>query len=312
MGNTGYKESESQNQRDSDAAITALQAAVRSRGSEQQVTRNSDGTNGTNGTTGSRMSGAAAHPSEVSSATSEGTGSVNAGVKASENVPVKYPEGRSPLVTAVTSERSLSYLTESPSPFSQMSMINKQQQQRVGGTASVAPVSPVPVPVGSNLKTATSNINNNNKWRDRYVMKFSGWQSSNPDAGLPPSLTSPSGAGATSTASAAVASNGPGSILIPAANMGTGGGKLPTVASGTTQRTTTYTPSTATAVASSPQQETSFNPLRTGTSSAPGLNSNRSSGSTTPKPSSLDRGGINVNEEDSSEIFVLDNDDESL
>jgi hypothetical protein len=61
------------------------------------------------------------------------------------------PEGRTPLVQAV--DRSLSYLTESPAlsqPF--------RPYQKYGG--------------GS--------------WRDKYVMQFSGWNSSNPDAGLPP------------------------------------------------------------------------------------------------------------------------------
>jgi serine/threonine protein kinase len=64
------------------------------------------------------------------------------------------PEGRTPLVRAV--DRSLSHLTESPSLASPLT---GNYYKYSGGGA----------------------------WRDRYVMKFSGWNSSNPDAGLPPS-----------------------------------------------------------------------------------------------------------------------------
>jgi serine/threonine protein kinase len=38
-----------------------------------------------------------------------------------------------------------------------------------------------------------------NKWRDQYVMKFSGWNASQPDVGLPPTLASTSGNGFGST-----------------------------------------------------------------------------------------------------------------
>lgn len=64
------------------------------------------------------------------------------------------PENRTPLVAAV--DRSLSYLTESPAmsqPF--------RPYQKYGAPQ-------------------------HNTWRDKYVMQFSGWNSANPDAGLPP------------------------------------------------------------------------------------------------------------------------------
>lgn len=64
------------------------------------------------------------------------------------------PENRTPLVAAV--DRSLSYLTESPAmsqPF--------RPHQKYGAPQ-------------------------HNTWRDKYVMQFSGWNSANPDAGLPP------------------------------------------------------------------------------------------------------------------------------
>lgn len=69
------------------------------------------------------------------------------------------PEGRTPLVRAV--DRSLSYLTESPSMSSPLT----SNYYKYGGGA----------------------------WRDRYVMKFSGWNSANPDAGLPPSARQQTG-----------------------------------------------------------------------------------------------------------------------
>ena len=46
--------------------------------------------------------------------------------------------------------------------------------------------------------SGAGNIQSNikpNKWRDQYVMKFSGWNASQPDVGLPPTLASTSGNG---------------------------------------------------------------------------------------------------------------------
>lgn len=71
------------------------------------------------------------------------------------------PEGRTPLVAAF--DRSLSYLTESPAVSTQPF----RPYQKYGGGGGGA----------------------NNTWRDKYVMQFSGWNSANPDAGLPPSAS---------------------------------------------------------------------------------------------------------------------------
>jgi len=150
-------------------AIVALQAAARSRPSDGTTPRASDGTGGTQST---------GRQSEISS-----------GSRPSENVPVKYPEGRSPLVSAVTSERSLSYLTESPSPFSQLAAINKQNNRVAGTAGPMPPLSPQPAPTPGPMPARVNPVTSNNRWRDRYVLQFSGWHSSNPDAGLPPSLT---------------------------------------------------------------------------------------------------------------------------
>jgi len=81
-----------------------------------------------------------------------------------------YPENRKTLVDAVTSERSLSYLTESSAMFGNASLMthNWQQQQLASPTRQES----------------------SNRWRDKYVLKFSGWKNSNPDHGLPPSLLS--------------------------------------------------------------------------------------------------------------------------
>jgi serine/threonine protein kinase len=65
------------------------------------------------------------------------------------------PENRTPLVAAV--DRSLSYLTESPAISSQPF----RPYQKYGAPQQ-------------------------NTWRDKYVMQFSGWNSANPDSGLPP------------------------------------------------------------------------------------------------------------------------------
>jgi serine/threonine protein kinase len=65
------------------------------------------------------------------------------------------PENRTPLVAAV--DRSLSYLTESPAISSQ----HFRPYQKYG-------------------------VPHQNNWRDKYVMQFSGWNSANPDSGLPP------------------------------------------------------------------------------------------------------------------------------
>jgi hypothetical protein len=71
------------------------------------------------------------------------------------------PEGRTPLVKAF--DRSLSYLTESPSVASPLT----SNYYKYGG----------------------------GQWRDRYVMKSTGWTSANPDAGLPPARLSTAAGG---------------------------------------------------------------------------------------------------------------------
>lgn len=91
-----------------------------------------------------------------------------------------YPESRRTLVDAVISERSLSYLTESSAMFGNGSLMShswlqQQPQHTVAAAAAVAPPT---------RKEST------NQWRDKYVLKFSGWKNSNPDRGLPPSLLS--------------------------------------------------------------------------------------------------------------------------
>jgi hypothetical protein len=71
------------------------------------------------------------------------------------------PEGRTPLVKAF--DRSLSYLTESPSVSSPLT----SNFYKYGG----------------------------GQWRERYVMKSTGWNSANPDAGLPPARSTAGGGG---------------------------------------------------------------------------------------------------------------------
>lgn len=284
MAGGGTRDTESTRDSDTNPAIVALQAAVRSRPSDG--TRTSEGTS----LSSTRVSGGAR--SDATGTGSTGTGpstgastlraseaSANPGMRPSENVPVKYPEGRSPLVSAVTSERSLSYLTESPSPFSQMAALSRQQN-RVGGTAAgPAPSSAVTTPAPT---PATKNINN--RWRDRYVLQFSGWQSSNPDSGLPPSMTSPSGSN-------------------PATPLP---GLPPTRPSQSAPQAMPGQPAfSSPPIAAAP--DTNYNPLRSGTALSR-TNSNTSSAASSPMPG-LDRNlaaGAGVQED----IFVLDDDEE--
>lgn len=102
--------------------------------------------------------------------------------------PIHAPEGRSPLVAF---ERSFSYLAKSLETSSSPTLstdsfgqspgvLPSQQQQRQPINANVA-VRPTTAAVGGAGAGAAGK-----GWRDRYVLKFSGWQQSNPDAGLPP------------------------------------------------------------------------------------------------------------------------------
>ena len=76
------------------------------------------------------------------------------------------PEGRKSLVAF---ERSLSYLAQSPAmgtPNNPSYFTSVMQQNTSSASAAQS--------------------SNPNTWRDRYVMKFSGWKATQPDVGLPP------------------------------------------------------------------------------------------------------------------------------
>lgn len=87
--------------------------------------------------------------------------------KSSEPVPMALPEGRQPLVKAV--DRSLSHLSESPS-------INSPLHPNFQYNRPVQPI---------------QSGHNSSNWRDKHVMRFRGWNQTNPDSGLPPSRTTP-------------------------------------------------------------------------------------------------------------------------
>lgn len=292
-GGGGQRDTESTRDSDTNPAIVALQAAVRNRPSDGN--RNSDGTSlssarvsgggrASDGTatstgTGPSSGGASGGPAAATRA-SELSG--NLAARPSENVPVQYPQGRSPLVSAVTSERSLSYLTESPSPFSQMAALSRQQN-RVGGAAAAptptsAVVTPAPVPMPT---SATKNLSN--RWRDRYVLQFSGWKSSNPDDGLPPSMTSPVGSGSP-TPLPGLPPTRPSQQSAPQAMPGQ-------------------------PASSGDSSNTNYNPLRAGAATAGSTlsrtNSNTSSAASSPKPP-MDKTLAAAVED----IFVLDDDEE--
>jgi serine/threonine protein kinase len=138
--------------------------------------------------------------------------------------PIHAPEGRTPLVAF---ERSFSYLAKSLETSSSLSTDSYGQSPgdlpNIGG--------------GGSNRANSNNSNNSNGsaattrmfgsisgrnvrptgdqpqsvaapsqkgWRDRYVLKFSGWQQSNPDAGLPPPVHP-----ATHSASSSSSSAGP-------------------------------------------------------------------------------------------------------
>jgi serine/threonine protein kinase len=86
--------------------------------------------------------------------------SIQEGNIKSETEDMKLPEGRTPLVKAV--DRPLSFRIESPPLDS--TYLDKHYN-------------------------STGRLSLPNNWRDRYVMKFSGWNAAQPDTGLPPSLS---------------------------------------------------------------------------------------------------------------------------
>jgi hypothetical protein len=53
------------------------------------------------------------------------------------------------------------------------------------------------------------NNNNNKTWREKHVMRFTGWNVANPDNGLPPSFTSPASPSTSSSTSSTVLSKTP-------------------------------------------------------------------------------------------------------
>ena len=252
------------------SALAALSAAAR---------RNEDGSlRISDGAASNRVSGATRASDGTGGTSSMGTGRASevAGGSGRASEAVKVPEGRTALVAAVTSERSLSYLTESPAPFSHMVAINRQSQRGPQmGMQTSGPTVPT---------SATKNMNN--RWRDRYVMNFSGWAPAKPDSGLPPSLTSPS-------------THAP-------ATPGFGGGLPPT-------RSVTSTPLIPPQQQTQPTADISYNPLNrpsgggTTLSRNNSTNSNPSSAASSPKPA-IDRNLTSASAAD--DIFVLDEDEE--
>mmetsp|Transcript_3912 Transcript_3912/g.6153 ORF Transcript_3912/g.6153 Transcript_3912/m.6153 type:complete len:144 (+) Transcript_3912:423-854(+) len=128
-------------------------------------------------------------------------------------------------------------------------------------------------------------MNNPNRWRDKYVLQFSGWQSSQPDTGLPPSLSHTNNRGS----SAALPPQGA-SFLMPAPAAAVGGSA-----------------DDGSASAASEVETTSFNPMLSGVESSPGGRGHsgslgsRNSGSNSNANSSKNAGDG---------VFTLDADEE--
>ena len=90
---------------------------------------------------------------------------------------------RASLVAAAL-DRSLSHLIESPK---EDSILSKFGRKRTVLTSDAT--------LSKNLLSSHGDPSSPTEprgWRDKYVMKFSGWQANNPDRGLPPSLMGPS------------------------------------------------------------------------------------------------------------------------
>lgn len=98
---------------------------------------------------------------------------------------------RAPLLVAM--DRSLSYLTESPAPPSNESVLSlfgrKDADTSLRKNLLSPPTSPFP----------NKELLGNRNWRDNYVMRFSGWSANNPDKGLPPARGGTAGAAAPSS-----------------------------------------------------------------------------------------------------------------
>lgn len=123
---------------------------------------------------------------------------------------------------AITSRATISYMPPSHLPAAPLAIPQKPTQESLDMLASSPwtgsedpEESPTGVPKGYLSAPAGGPVSR--AWRDKYVMKFNGWKSSNPDAGLPPSVYSTSSA--TPVATAAIAPSTPAqSVSAPRTN----------------------------------------------------------------------------------------------
>jgi len=103
-----------------------------------------------------------------------------------------------------TSRATISYLPPTSTlPASPLAVPKKPSQENLDqlaespwGRSEVPTETPEHVTDRASLGSAPS-TGSRGVWRDKYVMRFSGWKSSDPDSGLPPSLTSASRGGLT-------------------------------------------------------------------------------------------------------------------
>lgn len=147
---------------------------------------------------GSRASHSAT-PVNNNSANTAAAGADNGASTNTVDVPnpllTQAPEGRAPLIAF---ERSFSYLTskspEGTSAFEANHIENSPMTEYWMNRPSGQQVPSIQQQQQQTQQTerqsfaGASNTPASNQWRDRYVLKFSGWQASKPDAGLPPSL----------------------------------------------------------------------------------------------------------------------------
>lgn len=126
-----------------------------------------------------------------------------------------YPAGRAPLIASAIDNDNLRQLALSPSYIAMSSLTSSSDINQPSSYVPPKIVDKQPttsdVNESSNARTATATSANTastpllprpnpNVWRDKYVLKFSGWTSAEPDSGLPPSLASATASSSSNTA----------------------------------------------------------------------------------------------------------------
>jgi serine/threonine protein kinase len=233
--------------------------------------------------------------------------------------PIHAPEGRSPLVAF---ERSFSYLAKSLETSSSLSTdsfgqspanlptfknnnLTNSNGSADGTSGSKQSVNSITSSMRPNQDAPTQK-----GWRDRYVLKFSGWQQSNPDAGLPPAkpMASNSNGGSNhKTVAMELRTHNASSTSSSAANSN--------IRMDSIEEISRESGTTATTLRESVMRESTLRPSHSGmsTSALEGAFHSRPSPNAVPAAavSNFPNAGliaVHVNHQESGEIFAMDDD----